>query len=343
MSNHKHTLLSKIICTLPVTLALGLGGCNSSGSSGTTNTNDDGETLSTEAVGYTIPTEVSAVPVDNGSEQARAARVSRAFAARAASTLPATSDYALAVPRRYIEERSLDQFDILEQVLGAFAQTHFADAENINAGPYKAMVAWEEESDGRSVKQLQPWVVDSRMIVDAEGRDVNRVLVWIEESNPDAVDGKELIKAEIKVYESATVDADGTVTDYGEWDMNVMFGDGEDDYFTASSSTEDGVNVVKVQDHFMEGPPGGEVLISMKGVLYRSGDVGYGKVQYPDWESCWMTGPGDCVPESVVAQYSYNDTYMAVQQEDDPVAYRSRASTTDMTHKYALFYRKSVV
>jgi hypothetical protein len=330
----------KLICAFPVILSVALSACGGSGSSGasvTPNTNADGETLSSKTIGYTIPTKISAVP-ENKSIM-HAARLSAYPAAVAAGDLPATSDYAQAIPRRYIEEHSLEQFDILEQVLSAFDQTHFADAENINAGPYKAMIAWEDEKDGRAVKQLEPWVVDSRMIVDDQGRDVNRVLVWIEEPNSDAPDGKKHIKAEAKIYQSATIDADGNITDYGEWVMNVSFDDSPDNFFTASSSYENGVNVLKVQDHFVEGPPDNPMVMTMKGVLYRDGTNGYGQVQYPDWESCWTSSTPNCAPQTITAQYAYNDNYLAVQQGSDPAVYRDRASTTEMTHQYGLFYK----
>ena len=145
-----------------LTLTIALTGCGGGGGGGGDGDGDD--TLSSLTKGYQIPTEISAIPERDGG------------AFRPVSELPSSSDYVQAVPRRYVEEQALEQFDILEQVLGALGQTHFADSENINAGPYKAMVAWEDEQDGRAIKQLQPWVIDSLMIIDDEGRDVNRVL-----------------------------------------------------------------------------------------------------------------------------------------------------------------------
>jgi len=383
MRNHKQ--LSKIFIAMMAAFSITLAGCSGSSSPVATTTTDtttvtdtttdtttttttptetnaDGETLSTVAKGYVIPTEISAVPVDNGDTAARSARLFRSRFLNKATDLSADSDYAQAVPRRYIEEQSLEQFDQLEKVLSAFAQTHFADEGNINQGPYTAMVAWEEEQDGRDVKQLQPWVVDSRMIVDDQGRDLNRVMMWIEESGDDGE--IETIKAEARIYAGAVIDADGVITDYGEWQMNVMFADDPTDFFTASSSTENGVNVIKMQDHFKEGPPGAEFVIAMKGVLYRTDTTGYGQVQYPDWEFCWKNSGGDggdgseggeggdggdggnggqqaCSPPTLAAQYAYNDDYMAVQQGTDPVAYRNRTTNTEMTHRYELFYQSA--
>ena len=65
----------------------------------------------------------------------------------------------------YIEERALEQFDIIEQVFSALAQTNYAKQENINKGPYKAMIAWTDEQDGKDVKTLQTWTIESQMIV----------------------------------------------------------------------------------------------------------------------------------------------------------------------------------
>jgi len=349
---------NKLLLTgLTAGIVLALTGCGGGGGGSTTtsttttpSTNSSGETLSSLTTGYTVPTEISAVPAASGSGGAylRSARSFRGYAARAVGDLSTTSDYAQAVPKRYIEEDALEQFDVLEQVLNAVSQTHFADAENVNAGPYKAMVAWEEEQDGRSIKQLQPWVIDSRMIVDDQGRDVNRVLAWIEAPDPySTTDGKELIKAEFKVYESATIDADGTITDYGQWDMNVNFGDDPDDFFTASSTTESGFNVIKVLDSFKEGPPGNEQTITMKGVLYRSGATGYGQVQFDDEEYCWKnaaTGGGDpesCTAPTVTAKYAYNNGYMAVQKDTDPVTYKDRQNVIEMTRRYGLFFQNA--
>ncbi len=91
------------------------------------------------------------MPADNSGNAARLARglTSRLHAlASAVSDLPAASDYSKASTRKFVEERSLEQFDIIEQVMSALAQTNYADQANINAGPYKAMIAWEDEQNG---------------------------------------------------------------------------------------------------------------------------------------------------------------------------------------------------
>ncbi len=335
MWRHSHKVSSYTKGVLAITFVLVLNACGGGGGSSTSpTTNSDNEILSTATEGYVVPSEISAVSV-------RLSGLLGGIPGRALQKpldeLPPSSDYSKALPQRYVEEHTLEQFDFLEQLLGAIKQTHFGDTENINAGPYRAMVAWEDEQDGRDVKMLQSWVVDSRMIVDDQDRDVNRVLFWIEES--DGPDGAGLIKAELKIYESATIEPNGDASHYGEWVMNVTFDDGTDDFFTASSGTENGINVVRVQDRFMEGPSGSEVAISMKGILYRSDTTGYGQVSYPDWEFCWVDSSQNCTPPIVRAKYAYNDSYLAIQQNDDSVGYRSRLSTTDMIHEYSLYYK----
>ena len=117
-----------------------------------------------------------------------------------------------------------------------------------------------------------------------------RARAWIEEQDEG---GTELVKAEFKIYPAPTKNDDGSYADYGQWDLNVKFGDdGTTDFFAASSTVDDErVSLLKVHDKFEEaGPAGGVGLpVENKGILYRSATDGYGKVQYPDWEA--MFGP----------------------------------------------------
>lgn len=327
-------------------IVLALSGCGGGGGSSsggtTTTTNSDGETLSALSEGFSLPSDIKAVPVDantaNLTPMGQRKPLGFASALRsiaAASDLPSTSDYATTVPRKFVEERALEQFDIIEQVMKAMAQTHYADEVNINQGAYTAMVTWTENQNGRDVKTLQPWVVDSRMIVEND-EDVNRVLAWIESSEGGET---EVIKAEFKVYAPAVISEDGQVIDYGRWTLNVLFDDG---FFTASSTTEDGLAVIRVNEEFQEK----EFAFTLRGVLHRSDTAGYGRVEYPDFDSC-MGGGGDggggggggaCVPDSATAQYAYNQGYLAVKQGADAVVYKDRLDKTEFTQRYGLFF-----
>lgn len=337
-----HNPLTKAVAIAFFALGLtacggGGGGSSSASTSTTTSTNSDGEVLSSLTTGYSLPSELSAVPTDSASNAASMRSLLRSFAA-ALTDLPADSDYHKAKTSKYVEERALEQFDIIEEVLGAMAQTNYADPDNINTGPYEVLVAWEEERDGREIKELESWIVESRMIVE-EGQDVNRLLAWIEEEDMGET---QLIKAEFKIYQAATIGADGSVQDYGEWDMNVSFNDAGTDFFVASARIEDGRSVIKVNEQQSREEMGMTVDMSTRGIMHRSANSGFGQVEYMDWDACWQGGPeaqNPCefgIPTATVS-YAYNEDYLALQPEGENVIYKDRNNTVEMTHRYGLF------
>ncbi len=299
-----------------------------------------------EAVaGFEVPDEISVVPPAEDAEGHTTAtsnlslKASLKSLARAAAD--AGTDYSEAKTSKYVEEHTLEQFEIIEQVLQAINQTHYADAENIDNGPYKSIIAWEDEQNGIDVKQLEPWIVISEYI-EEDGQDVLRVRAWIEEQEEDET---LLVKAEFKIYESATKNADGSYQDYGVWELNVKFDDDAEDFFAASASVgPDGEAIIKLHESFLEDFGFDEDLelpAVMKAIMYRSDTTGYGKVYHPDWDSLW--GP-DFDPSDLVelphmeAIYAYNSSYLAVQNEDDDdPQYKDRSDVVEMTHRYGIY------
>ena len=337
-----------VVHAVSAAVALALAGCGGGGGATTSTgtTNSDGETISSVTSGFALPSEISAVPASADSAVTSSLRgfngAIRSLA-RAASGLSATSDYNKTQTKKFVEERALEQFDIIEQVLSAVGQTNYAESDNINAGPYTAMIAWTDDQDGREIKTLEPWVVDSRMIV-INGADVNRVLAWIEEPDHDNPGEVRLVKAEFLIYQAATTNADGSFADYGKWDLNVSFDDSGVNYFVASSSIDaNDVNTIQVHEKGT-----GEFGSEMKGILVRSGTEGYGKVSYPDYEACWSGGDNGCdadnPPPVKEAQYAYNTAYLAVDDDTTngtgDAIYKDRdpANAVEMTHRYGLFY-----
>ena len=79
---------------------------------------------------YTMPTEISAVPVDTDATDASLA-FNRSFSSnlRALSRAAADTgtDYSEAETRKYVEEHSLEQFSMLENVLNALSQTNYTE------------------------------------------------------------------------------------------------------------------------------------------------------------------------------------------------------------------------
>src|SRR3569832_1279527 len=305
-----------------IAAAMGLTACGGGGSSSTAqNTNSDGEVLSALSSGFVLFSVFLAVPASNSSAASILSSHLQALAhAVAVADLPATSDYQKTGTRKYIEERSLEQFDIIEQVMDALQQTHYADQGNINAGPYKAMIAWEDQQNGVDIKRLEPWIVESRMIV-IDGKDVNRVMAWIEEPDESTPGATRLIKA-------ATQNTDGSFAKNKKKNHKEKNNNTNSDFFAATARIVDGQTVLKIHEsQAREGQ-----TMATKAVMYRSGAEGYGKVEYPDM-SCDMNG---CTPVTKNVEYAYNADNLALKQGSDPAVFKDRNGKTEFAHRYGL-------
>ena len=311
---------------IAVAAAMGLSACGGGSSSSTS---------STSATGFAIPTEISAVPTNSSA----AASLKRGLAshlhalARSLNTLPADSDYNKTSTRKYVEEHSLEQFSIIETIMKALAQTEYADAANIGAGPYKAMIAWEENNGNSAMKTLEPWVVDSSLIT-VNGQTVNRVQAWIEDSSGDAT---KLVKADFDIYQSATQNADGSYADYGKWNLTAKFNADGTQFFSGTADIVNGQTVLMINSHQVhDDGQGNQVPEDVQAVMYRAGADGYGKVSYPDMD---CSGNNGCVPApNKNATYAYNADYVAVDDGSGTVVYKDRNAKTDLTQRYGLFY-----
>jgi hypothetical protein len=107
-----------------VFMLAGCGGGGSSGSSsGSSSSDGGGSGTQVSDAGISLPKEVSAVSADNDT----GANLMGTYnvAALGAETLPNDSDYHKAVTAKYVDEPTLEVFDIIEQVLGAVAQTNY--------------------------------------------------------------------------------------------------------------------------------------------------------------------------------------------------------------------------
>lgn len=337
-------LIAILLSVSMVALTACGGGGSSSSSGGSTGT------VPSALSSYVMPDEISAVPTAGTTDVSRAyyPTLFRALGRSAASDLPADSDYHTADTRKYVEEHTLEQFDILEQVLTALNQTHYYD--QIGEPAYRAMVIQPGEGGTQASKSLTPWVVESDIIdqngnvvepsAAVEGGDYDlRVRCWIEEVE----DGEmELIRAEFVITDPPTENADGSFADYGEWQLNVKFGDGDDDFFAATCAVDDdGANVITLHEEFAEDGPAGDFPMEVVAVMYRDEDNGYGKVMYPDWEALHGPEAEENITEMPYTQavYAYNDALLAVQEQDaDEPTYKSRTGEpVEMTHRYGVY------
>ena len=346
MNNGKQRYGHRLIALLVTASLVGLTACGGSSSS----SGSSGGTVPEGLTSYVMPDEISAVPTAGTQDVSRAYQPSvfRAFARYAAADLPAESDYHTAGSRKYVEEHTLEQFDILEDVLTALNQTHYYD--QIGQPAYRAMVVQVGGDGEQAQKTLEPWVVESD-IIDQNGNVVElananangdydlRVRCWIEEEDDGGV---QLIRAEFVITDPPTQNPDGSFADYGQWHLNVKFGEGNDDFFAATCETDpNGGNVITLSERFAEGGPAGDFSMEVSAIMHRGDSEGYGKVSYPDWEA--VHGPN--ADENLIsmphkeAVYAYNDVLFAVQDEDatEPT-YKSRVEEpVEMTHRYGVY------
>jgi hypothetical protein len=280
-------------------------------------------------VGYTVPTEVSPVSTSTSSQAgARTLNASGFGRALAALTAPAYADagtdYSDAQTVRYVSQQSIDQFSIIETILNATAQTHYADTENLGAGPYKSIVSWQENKQGGNSKQIQTWIVDSSMVL-VNDVPVNRINAWIEDSG-------RVLKAQFNIYASANQAADGSYLDYGVWTLNVKFSDAGDQYFTAQASLgANGESVVAINQYQLDNGNGSPRVV--QAVLHKSPSTGYGKVSYPQDQN-----NGTSV--QTTASYVYNAGQLLVHKTVPAPAtltYHDRTTSVPITLRYGLY------
>ena len=321
----------KFSWTVPMIVAALLGGMVSCGGGATTATATPVTPPVTPArtTGFSVPTEVS--PVSTGTTKVGAnAKTGSGFSRALAALSPAAvysdagTDYSNAKTVKYVSEQSIDQFAIIETILNAVSQTHYADAVNIGAGPYKSIVSWQQANGNGQSMDIQTWVVDSSLIK-VNGQDVNQVNAWIEDSG-------QVIRAQFKISASANQAADGSYLDYGVWTLMVKFDEAGDQYFVADASIDaSGAAVVALSQSQIGG--GNNTLQTSKAVLHKSATTGYGKVYYPNQADNTNT------TVQTTAAYVYNPGQLLVHQTVPTVVstYQDRSSSVAITSQYGLY------
>jgi hypothetical protein len=322
---------ASLCCTLIITALVG---CSDSGGGGS----------AAGVAGIEVPPEVSAVaakaesPAANPGVQAKSSprRILSELGklretANLAADLPDDSDYKQAVVKKFVEIESLNVFGIITTIFNAIQQTNYAEPGNVGIGPYKCLVAWEDEGDGGSTQTLmQTWTISSDML-----GGVNEVDCWIEEIQ----DGEPTLTRVVMMIEQApTRNDDDTLADLGAWEIRAIFGT-DDQYFHAKATVlEDGTSRLAIHERQTEDIDGTPVLFERKGIIYRNADLGYGRVIYNDEEECWRPG-GDCSEgaPTVEVAFSYNADYLTVQVEGEVAQSFDRDSEHPIVHRYGLF------
>jgi len=277
-----------------------------------------------QASGIALPREISALPT-KGAPTSVAAPVPGGLVGRVQSALVAGSDYDAARTVKFVNEQALSQFDVFNTIFKALEQTHYADPANVNKGPYGAVVTWIEDRGDRQSKELQRWVVDSS-VIQVDGKDVNRVLLWIP---TEMKDGKRhFIEARLDISSAPTQKADGSYSDYGVWRIDARADVSAEWSFTATSERGTaGLAVVKL--HQTEG-----LGQETRGILQKSETHGMGKVVFPDWSSC---NSPSCQPPPATVAYVYDADHVALAKAGAAVVFKSRTSFVDLVNRYGLY------
>ena len=306
-------------------------------------------------VGIALPSEVSAISVDTSVAANSMFSAQLSALSAAVSDLPATSDYATTKAAKYVDEPTLEVFGIIETILKAIQQTHYADEGNVAASeaeavPYKAIVSWEEDSKGQAQKQMQEWILKSFLATE-NSQEINVVHVWIQE--PD-----QLVKVECKIYQAPTQNSEGAYQDYGKWSINARFFDAQTNapagsFFADADIDSNSNTLLRMNDieSRTENIMGTDVVLNSetKAIVSKTATAGYGKAVIPDWSYCFDTqgGPSPCTGPTVDlppynVQYAYNQDTLALQTTDKdsnvlPTVFKDRSNPAMIYYRYGLF------
>ncbi len=289
------------------------------------------------SLGIALPTEVSAISASNSNPSASLASQIRAVAA-AVGNLPSNSDYQTTLTAKYVDEPTLEVFGIIETILKATAQTHYGDAGNVGAGPYKAIVAWFDDEGGKSTKTLEEWIVQSDMV-----GGVNRIKIWID-------DNQEPVKVQVDITTAPTQAADGSYLNYGEWTILADIGNGGSfgGTFYAKAEIVGGQTQLSMSEDFTrsENIGGGPIAITdqTRAIMLKSTLSGVGKASIADQSYCWDTGGGpspctsDLILPTVDVQYAYDANTLALDPGgSNPIIYKDRTNPVEINYSYGLF------
>jgi hypothetical protein len=180
--------MKKIVGSLVTSLAL-VGLLSSCGGGGGSTGSTTGGTAG-PATALTVAEKVSVVDAQSAGDSGAPAR---ARAAVRALSLPADSDYNTDKANVYVEERSVQSFNTVNEILCMMAQTRYGNM--LNQGPYKAMVDTNlcrgrddasaggaqsaNQSSGANMPNYAIWTVDSSRADDAAPHILK---VWIHEA-----------------------------------------------------------------------------------------------------------------------------------------------------------------
>ncbi len=168
------------------------------------------------ATALNIAERVSVVDAQSSTDEVMALKMGRLQLAP--SDLPANSDYNNDETKVWVDERSVDAFNMVNEILCVMAQTQYD--EMLNEGPYKAQIDLrqcsserdsaesagqesQDQSSGSDMPEYEMWTVDSSR---ADGDSPHIVKVWVRMSPGESYEGEpgKLIYAKATITEGAS-------------------------------------------------------------------------------------------------------------------------------------------
>ncbi len=286
--------------------------------------------------GIALPSKISVIPTKaKPAGSAKPGLLSKMRVLQAA-TGPET-DYGKAETETYVAEHDLELASIIEEILLELAQTNYAEPENIDLGPYKALVSWEESTEGRSQKFTETWTVDSKLTMRGD-KEISEVKVWIEDP-ADPYGGPYLTKVLFEIFAPATQNSDGSYKNYGVWTINAstkdIKGDQSDNFSVDVGISGDGGATIKIHANFSEKENDTLTKGEFKAALNQMGNTGFGKTSFK-FETC--AAPTPCTSATTTATaYAYNENHLAIKEGDAQTVFKDRNNITEITEEYGVF------
>jgi hypothetical protein len=267
LKNIKLVMVVMSICALTLT---GCGGGGSSNNSGGTPT------------ALKVADKVSVVDAqsEDGGAGASAVALSLGFQALSVSALPANSDYYNDPSFTYVEERSAEGFEIINEILCYMSQTRYEDM--LNKGDFKAQIdvgqcdkerdsassagqSSQNQSSGSNMTAYQLWTVNSSR---TNSNTPHIVKAWFTEE-PDEMDPAMIFAIKVEITEGVSA-----TNPYGLFTLNFKStsADGSQTYFTGNLKSEiDSSTGLVLLKFFNDGNVGGGSFVE-KVTLQRSAD-----------------------------------------------------------------------
>jgi len=195
------------VLTILLPLALLLFSCGGGGST---------SSVTGQATALTVVEKVSVVDAQagGGAQPASAAPARRAGPRPLALPTDPNSDYVKDKANVYVEERSVESFNLVNEILCMMSQTRYGAM--LNMGPYKAQVDMKackgkdsvsaggqqsaNQSSGANMPEYEMWTVDSSRV---DGSSPHIVKVWLHEAAQD-MEPEKLIYVNVSITEGVS-------------------------------------------------------------------------------------------------------------------------------------------